>query len=102
MKICLYLCGVYKFDTVEDGMVFFCVFVCGELEIKILFSLNSQLKVKSLLFSPLQGQVRQQATNDCVQHLSNQLRRHRRHRNIAKSQQHQAALRRIRQLQQTV
>ncbi|XP_005744725.1 laminin subunit beta-2 isoform X1 [Pundamilia nyererei] len=49
----------------------------------------------------LPGQVRQQATNDCVQHLSNQLRRHRRHRNIAKSQQHQAALRRIRQLQQT-
>lgn len=100
--MCLYLCGVYKFDTVEDGMVVFCVFVCGELEIKMLFSLKNQLKVKTLLFSPLQGQVRQQATNDCVQHLSNQLRRHRRHRNIAKSQQHQAALRRIRQLQQTV
>lgn len=80
----------------------FCVFVCGELEIKMLFSSKNQLKVKSLLFSPLQGQVRQQATNDCVQHLSNQLRRHRRHRNIPKSQQHQAALRRIRQLQQTV
>ncbi|XP_047459285.1 laminin subunit beta-2 isoform X2 [Mugil cephalus] len=50
---------------------------------------------------PLPGQIRPQATNDCVQQLSNQLRRHRRHRRITKSQQHQAALRRIRQLQQT-
>ncbi|XP_069025233.1 laminin subunit beta-1 [Embiotoca jacksoni] len=49
----------------------------------------------------LPGKVRPQATNDCVQHLSNQLRRHRRHRRITNSQQHQAALRRIRQLQQT-
>ncbi|XP_028308812.1 laminin subunit beta-2 isoform X2 [Gouania willdenowi] len=49
----------------------------------------------------LPGKVRPQATNDCVQHLNNQLRRHRRHRRIANSQQHQAALRRIRQLQQT-
>lgn len=57
-----------------------------------------------LLSSPLlsQGKVRPQAETDCVQHLSNQLRRHRRHRRITNSQQHRAALRRIRQLQQTV
>uniref|UniRef100_A0A3Q3VKW8 Uncharacterized protein n=1 Tax=Mola mola TaxID=94237 RepID=A0A3Q3VKW8_MOLML len=51
--------------------------------------------------SVLPGKVRPQAENDCVQHLSNQLRRHRRHRQITSSQQHRAALRRIRQLQQT-
>ncbi|XP_068184392.1 laminin subunit beta-1 [Antennarius striatus] len=49
----------------------------------------------------LPGKVRPQAETDCVQHLSNQLRRHRRHRHITDSQQHRAALRRIRQLQQT-
>uniref|UniRef100_A0A8D2ZRP9 Laminin, beta 2-like n=1 Tax=Scophthalmus maximus TaxID=52904 RepID=A0A8D2ZRP9_SCOMX len=49
----------------------------------------------------LPGQVRPQAETDCVQHLSNQLRRHRRHRRVTNSQQHRAALRRIRQLQQT-
>ncbi|XP_060930658.1 laminin subunit beta-2 [Limanda limanda] len=49
----------------------------------------------------LPGKVRPQAETDCVQHLSNQLRRHRRHRRISNSQQHRAALRRIRQLQQT-
>ncbi|XP_035015327.1 laminin subunit beta-2 [Hippoglossus stenolepis] len=49
----------------------------------------------------LPGKVRPQAETDCVQHLSNQLRRHRRHRRITNSQQHRAALRRIRQLQQT-
>ncbi|CAN9515951.1 unnamed protein product [Ophioblennius macclurei] len=49
----------------------------------------------------LPGNIRPQATNDCVQHLSNQLRRHRRHRRITSLQQHKAALRRIRQLQQT-
>lgn len=54
------------------------------------------------LFLSSQGKVRPQAENDCVQHLSNQLRRHRRHRQITSSQQHRAALRRIRQLQQTV
>ncbi|KAM8864102.1 laminin subunit beta-1 isoform 3-T5 [Spinachia spinachia] len=48
-----------------------------------------------------QGKVRPQAETDCVQHLSNQLRRHRRHHRISNSQQHRAALRRIRQLQQT-
>uniref|UniRef100_A0A3Q2XNE3 Laminin, beta 2-like n=1 Tax=Hippocampus comes TaxID=109280 RepID=A0A3Q2XNE3_HIPCM len=51
--------------------------------------------------SALPGKVRPQAETDCVQHLSNQLRRHRRHRRIANPQQHRAALRRIRQLQQT-
>ncbi|XP_058498691.1 laminin subunit beta-2 [Solea solea] len=49
----------------------------------------------------LPGKVRPQAETDCVEHLSNQLRRHRRHRRITDSQQHRAALRRIRQLQQT-
>ncbi|KAK9515757.1 hypothetical protein VZT92_026376 [Zoarces viviparus] len=49
----------------------------------------------------LPGKVRPQAETDCVQHLSNQLRRHRRHRRTSNSQQHRAALRRIRQLQQT-
>ncbi|XP_062248507.1 laminin subunit beta-1 [Platichthys flesus] len=49
----------------------------------------------------LPGKVRPQAETDCVQHLSNQLRRHRRHHRIPNSQQHRAALRRIRQLQQT-
>ncbi|XP_034074333.1 laminin subunit beta-2 [Gymnodraco acuticeps] len=49
----------------------------------------------------LPGKVRPQAETDCVQHLSNQLRRHRRHRRITNSQQHRSALRRIRQLQQT-
>ncbi|XP_037130494.1 laminin subunit beta-2 [Syngnathus acus] len=49
----------------------------------------------------LPGKVRPQAETDCVQHLNNQLRRHRRHRRIANPQQHRAALRRIRQLQQT-
>ncbi|XP_037334341.2 laminin subunit beta-2 [Pungitius pungitius] len=49
----------------------------------------------------LPGKVRPQAETDCVQHLSNQLRRHRRHHRISNSQQHRAALRRIRQLQQT-
>uniref|UniRef100_A0A4W6G2C9 Laminin, beta 2-like n=1 Tax=Lates calcarifer TaxID=8187 RepID=A0A4W6G2C9_LATCA len=49
----------------------------------------------------LPGKLRPQAETDCVQHLSNQLRRHRRHRRITNSQQHRAALRRIRQLQQT-
>ncbi|XP_056304742.1 laminin subunit beta-1 [Danio aesculapii] len=47
----------------------------------------------------LPGSPRPQAETDCVQHLNNQLRRHRRHRHIA--QQQRAALRRIRQLQQT-
>ncbi|KAM9343533.1 LOW QUALITY PROTEIN: laminin subunit beta-1 [Pholidichthys leucotaenia] len=47
----------------------------------------------------LPGKVRPEATNECVEHLKNQLRRHRRHR--SNSQQHQAALRRIRQLQET-
>ncbi|ROL52307.1 Laminin subunit beta-1, partial [Anabarilius grahami] len=47
----------------------------------------------------LPGNPRPQAETDCVQHLNNQLRRHRRHRRIA--QQQRAALRRIRQLQQT-
>lgn len=58
----------------------------------------------SVHLNPLvfQGKVRPQAETDCVQHLSNQLRRHRRHRHITNSQQHRAALRRIRQLQQTV
>ncbi|XP_051915351.1 laminin subunit beta-2 [Hippocampus zosterae] len=51
--------------------------------------------------SALPGKVRPQAETDCVQHLSNQLRRHRRHRRIANPQQHRTALRRIRQLQQT-
>nr|XP_061780709.1 laminin subunit beta-2-like [Nerophis lumbriciformis]XP_061780717.1 laminin subunit beta-2-like [Nerophis lumbriciformis] len=49
----------------------------------------------------LPGKVRPQAETDCVQHLSNQLRRHKRHRRINNPQQHRAALRRIRQLQQT-
>uniref|UniRef100_H3CA06 Laminin, beta 2-like n=1 Tax=Tetraodon nigroviridis TaxID=99883 RepID=H3CA06_TETNG len=49
-----------------------------------------------------QGKERPQAETDCVQHLSNQLRRHRRHRHVASVWQQRAALRRIRQLQQTV
>ena len=72
--------------------------------------LSSPLLSSPLLSSPLlsslllssQGKVRPQAETDCVQHLSNQLRRHRRHRRVTNSQQHRAALRRIRQLQQTV
>ncbi|KAM9750902.1 laminin subunit beta-1 isoform 1-T2 [Menidia menidia] len=51
--------------------------------------------------SSLPGKVRPQASDDCIQHLNNQARRHRRHGRISSSQQHQAALRRIRQLQQT-
>ncbi|XP_028849325.1 laminin subunit beta-2 isoform X2 [Denticeps clupeoides] len=50
--------------------------------------------------STLPGRPRPQAENDCVQHLNNQLKRHRRHRHIASAQQQRAALRRIRQLQQ--
>ncbi|XP_012991876.3 laminin subunit beta-2 [Esox lucius] len=49
----------------------------------------------------LPGQARPQAEVDCVEHLNNQLRRHRRHRPVATTQKHRAALRRIRQLQQT-
>nr|XP_055044545.1 laminin subunit beta-2 [Misgurnus anguillicaudatus] len=49
----------------------------------------------------LPGKPRPQAETDCVQHLNNQLRRQRRHRRIATAQQQRAALRRIRQLQQT-
>ncbi|XP_037540958.1 laminin subunit beta-1 [Nematolebias whitei] len=51
--------------------------------------------------SSLSGKVRPQAADDCIQHLNNQARRHRRHRRISSSQPYQAALRRIRQLQQT-
>ncbi|KAM4562148.1 laminin subunit beta-1 isoform 1-T2 [Odontesthes bonariensis] len=51
--------------------------------------------------SSLPGKVRPQASDDCIQHLNNQARRHRRHGRISSSQQHQAALRRIRQLQKT-
>ncbi|KAL7859957.1 hypothetical protein SRHO_G00151040 [Serrasalmus rhombeus] len=47
----------------------------------------------------LPGNPRPQAVNNCAEHLNNQLRRHKRHRRIA--QQQRAALRRIRQLQQT-
>ncbi|KAG5838540.1 hypothetical protein ANANG_G00224730 [Anguilla anguilla] len=49
----------------------------------------------------LPGRARPQAQTDCVQHLNNQLRRHKRHRRIAAAQQQRAALRRIRQLQET-
>ncbi|XP_011475073.1 laminin subunit beta-2 [Oryzias latipes] len=49
----------------------------------------------------LPGKVRPQAADDCIQHLSNQARRHRRHRRVSSSQQYHTALRRIRQLQQT-
>ncbi|XP_061621813.1 laminin subunit beta-2 [Phyllopteryx taeniolatus] len=56
---------------------------------------------RSPIDSALPGKVRPQAETDCVQHLNNQLRRHRRHRRMADPQQHRAALRRIRQLQQT-
>ncbi|XP_056896731.1 laminin subunit beta-2 isoform X1 [Takifugu flavidus] len=49
----------------------------------------------------LPGKVRPQAETDCVQHLSNQLRRHRYHRHITSLRQQRVALRRIRQLQQT-
>ncbi|XP_072569193.1 laminin subunit beta-1 isoform X1 [Paramormyrops kingsleyae] len=48
----------------------------------------------------LPGHPRPKAEVDCVQHLNNQLQRHRRHRRIASMQQQRAALRRIRQLQQ--
>ncbi|KAF6722452.1 Laminin subunit beta-4 [Oryzias melastigma] len=51
--------------------------------------------------SALRGKVRPQAADDCIQHLSNQARRHRRHRRVSSSQQYHTALRRIRQLQQT-
>ncbi|KAI4902331.1 hypothetical protein NFI96_018366 [Prochilodus magdalenae] len=47
----------------------------------------------------LPGSPRPQAVNNCAEQLNNQLRRHKRHRRIA--QQQRAALRRIRQLQQT-
>ncbi|KAJ8257557.1 hypothetical protein GJAV_G00186910 [Gymnothorax javanicus] len=50
--------------------------------------------------SALPGRARPQAETDCVQHLNNQLRRHKRHRRIAAAQQQRTALRRIRQLQQ--
>ncbi|XP_046869736.1 LOW QUALITY PROTEIN: laminin subunit beta-2 [Hypomesus transpacificus] len=49
----------------------------------------------------LPGKARPQAEVDCVEHLNNQLRRHRRHRHNATAHQERAALRRIRQLQQT-
>ncbi|KAG9269610.1 laminin subunit beta-1 [Astyanax mexicanus] len=49
--------------------------------------------------SNLPGKPRPQAGNNCAEHLNNQLKRHKRHRHIA--QQQRAALRRIRQLQQT-
>ncbi|KAK7883982.1 hypothetical protein WMY93_027105 [Mugilogobius chulae] len=49
----------------------------------------------------LPGKVLPQADTDCVQHLSEQLRRHRRHRRLESLQQDRAALRRIRQLRQT-
>uniref|UniRef100_A0A665WE32 Laminin subunit beta-2-like n=1 Tax=Echeneis naucrates TaxID=173247 RepID=A0A665WE32_ECHNA len=65
--------------------------------------LENILHMNPTLFSS-QGKVRPQAETDCVQHLSSQLRRHRRHRRhgqITNSHQHRAALRRIRQLQQT-
>ncbi|XP_066526394.1 laminin subunit beta-1 [Hoplias malabaricus] len=45
------------------------------------------------------GNPRPQAGSNCAEHLNNQLRRHKRHRRIV--QQQRAALRRIRQLQQT-
>uniref|UniRef100_A0A8C1T9L1 Laminin, beta 2-like n=1 Tax=Cyprinus carpio TaxID=7962 RepID=A0A8C1T9L1_CYPCA len=48
------------------------------------------------------GNPRPQAETDCVQHLNNQLRRNRRHHRRHIAQQQRAALRRIRQLQQTV
>ncbi|XP_053338679.1 laminin subunit beta-1 [Clarias gariepinus] len=48
--------------------------------------------------SDLPGTPRPLAVNECAQHLSNQLRRLKRHRHI--TQQQRAALRRIRQLQQ--
>ncbi|KAJ3586836.1 hypothetical protein NHX12_013228 [Muraenolepis orangiensis] len=51
--------------------------------------------------SSLPGTARPQAEVDCVEHLNNQLQRQRRHRRIATAQQQRAALRRIRQLQQT-
>lgn len=51
--------------------------------------------------SVLPGKLRPQADTDCVEHLSNQLRRHRRHRRMENLKQHRAALRRIRQLRQT-
>lgn len=51
--------------------------------------------------SVLPGRVRPQAADDCIQHLSNQARRHRRHGRFSSSQQNQATVRRIRQLQQT-
>ncbi|XP_043080121.1 laminin subunit beta-2 [Puntigrus tetrazona] len=49
----------------------------------------------------LPGNPRPQAETDCVQHLNNQLRRNRRHHRRHIAQQQRAALRRIRQLQQT-
>uniref|UniRef100_A0A8C9VHC6 Laminin, beta 2-like n=1 Tax=Scleropages formosus TaxID=113540 RepID=A0A8C9VHC6_SCLFO len=49
----------------------------------------------------LPGRPRPKAEIDCVEHFNNQLRRHRRHRHVAAAQQQRAALRRIRQLQQT-
>ncbi|XP_052450464.1 laminin subunit beta-1-like [Carassius gibelio] len=49
----------------------------------------------------LPGNLRPQAETDCVQHLNNQLRRNRRHHRRHIAQQQRAALRRIRQLQQT-
>ncbi|CAL9703699.1 unnamed protein product [Knipowitschia caucasica] len=56
---------------------------------------------KSPSSTELPGQLRPQADTDCVQHLSEQLRRHRRHRRVENMQQDRAALRRIRQLRQT-
>ncbi|MCJ8741639.1 hypothetical protein PDJAM_G00072970 [Pangasius djambal] len=47
----------------------------------------------------LPGKPRPLAISDCTHHLNNQLRRHRRHRHVTPQQR--AALRRIRQLQQT-
>uniref|UniRef100_A0A3Q3JUR0 Laminin, beta 2-like n=1 Tax=Monopterus albus TaxID=43700 RepID=A0A3Q3JUR0_MONAL len=49
----------------------------------------------------LPGKVRPKADTDCVEHLNNQLRRHRRHRRVTSPQQHHAALTRIHELRQT-
>lgn len=67
-------------------------FSCGDTKLINCFCLISAPK----------GHPRPKAEVDCVQHLNNQLQRHRRHRRIASMQQQRAALRRIRQLQQKV
>uniref|UniRef100_W5N6F6 Laminin subunit beta-2 n=1 Tax=Lepisosteus oculatus TaxID=7918 RepID=W5N6F6_LEPOC len=71
------------------------------IDLKVQFESQRRMTAVSMKEPLLPGKPRPKAETDCVEHLNNQLRRHRRHRRIANAQQQRAALRRIRQLQQT-